>query len=513
MPATSSPARAPRRHPSWVRSVGWLTVLTFLVVACGQKPGVHVAAEPGVATAGTGLGTGVTGDATGAAPDTGGEMAGDLTTSDAATGGEGPDAGAPAGTDGNAGAAGAAQQPAPPGQQPDQQPAQPAEQPAEAQQQPPGGSAPRGNDRTGVSDAEIRMALHAPQTGAAPLPTKSFEQSRDLYWRWLTGQQGGEVLGRRKVVVTFADDKYQPSSASQACRQLMDDHFLLLGGGGTDQIQACGRLASARNVPYVSAGVTEAGLQGLPWYFAASMSYKAQGRLLAQFVKRNFGDQKVAMIVTDTPNFDDAVQGWEAGVREHGINYYKTQKHPRGDTSWYATYGGDMVANGVQVLYVLSSPLDYIRFAQQNDDAGFQYVGVGITMGLNAVLANGCPQVHGGVFFSPFPGLDWARQHEPAFFQAAATFGTPDDDLSLAMWGLAKQLHVMFERYRGVHGNDLTREDFRAVVEQQSGIETRVFPTLNYSPQDHFGANTVHVLQANCDAGEHTTLATFVSGF
>ncbi|HEX2027432.1 MAG TPA: ABC transporter substrate-binding protein [Nitriliruptorales bacterium] len=509
MPAASSPPRATRHQPSWLRGLGVLAVLTSLLVACGQKPGVHVAAEPGVVAGGTGPGVGVVGGATGVPPAvTGGDLAGDLPTSDAATGAGGT--GVDEATGGGADAVGAARQPA----QPAQQPAEPAGQPAQQPQPPPaGGNAPRGRDRTGVSEGEIRIALHAPQTGAAPLPTKSFEQSRDLYWRWLTEQQGGEVLGRRKVVVTFADDKYQPSSASQVCRQLMEGHFLLLGGGGTDQIQACGRLASARNVPYLSAGVTEAGLQGLPWYFAASMSYRAQGRLLAQFVKRNFGDAKVAMIVTDTPNFDDAVQGWEAAVREVGINYYKTQKHPRGDTSWYATYGDDMASNGVQVLYVLSSPLDYIRFAQQNDDAGFRYVGVGITMGLNAVLANGCPQVHGGVFFSPFPGLDWARQHEPAFFQAAGTFGTPDDDLSLAMWGLAKQLHVMFERYRGVHGNELTREDFRAVVEQQRGLETGLFPTLNYSPQDHFGASTVHVLQANCDAGEHTTLATFVSGF
>ena len=65
--------------------------------------------------------------------------------------------------------------------------------------------------------------------------------------------------------------------------------MLLSGGGGTDQIQACGQLANQVRIPYVSPGVTEAGLEGNPWYFASSMSYKQQGPLLAQLVKSRFG--------------------------------------------------------------------------------------------------------------------------------------------------------------------------------------------------------------------------------
>jgi ABC-type branched-subunit amino acid transport system substrate-binding protein len=268
-------------------------------------------------------------------------------------------------------------------------------------------------------------------------------------------------------------------------------------------------------VPYFSAGVTEAGLRGNPWYFAASMSYKQQGPLLAQYVKKEHGDAKTAMVVTDTENFDDAIEGWMRGVERQGINYHGTLRHPRGDRNWYRSFAAELRDNDVDVVYVLTAPVDYIRFAQQAHEIGYepQWVGVGITKGLNPVLGSGCPEVDEGIFFSPFPGLDWARDNEPEFFEAVERFDAVDDDLSFAIWGAAKSAHAMFEQYGELYGDDLTREDFRAAVEEMTGISTGVFPDLDFSPDDHFGADQVHVIQADCDTGEHITLHTFATGF
>ncbi|MGH3442512.1 MAG: ABC transporter substrate-binding protein, partial [Nitriliruptorales bacterium] len=374
--------------------------------------------------------------------------------------------------------------------------------------------APQGQDRTGVTAEKITFGLHAPVTGAAPLPVTSFEKSGDIYYRWVV-DNGGDFLGRKQVELLFRDDRYDPNSAIQVCRELGAKAFTVAGGGGTDQLQACGRYSNQAHIPYFSAGVTEAGLRGLDWYFASSMSYKQQGILLAQYVAKNFGGKKTAAILTDTPNFDDAVQGWEQGVQEQGINYYKTLRHPKGDSSWYNSFASDLKANGVEVVYILTAPVDYIRFAQQADQQGFspQYVGVGVSEALNAILGSGCPEVDGGIFFSPFPGLDWARQNVPEFFEAGQQYNAPTDDIALALWGTAAINHELLQRYGEVFGNDLTREDFRAVVEQQRDVSGGVFPPLNYSPDNHFGSSQVHVLQADCGKGEHVTLATFANGF
>lgn len=501
--------RTPSTHGATrtVRALALMMVAAFIVVACGQQPGVRVAElEPeeiqGFLPAGQG--------APAAADDVDDDFAtadddfdddGFATASDDFDDEDDDFATAPGDTGGDDGGNG--------GEAPRQRSGDQTQQPQE------GSREPQGSDRTGVTDSDITIAVHAPVTGAAPLPSRSFEQARDLYFRWVTEAKGETILGRSTVNVLFRDDKYDPSSAVQVCREMASRAFFLVGGGGTDQIQACGRFANQARVPYFSAGVTERGLQGLEWYFATSMSYKQQGPLLAQYVKKEHGNAKVAAIVTDTPNFDDAIQGWEAGVQRQGLNYHGTLRHPRGDTGWYNSFARELNQAGVDVVYMLTAPVDYIRFAQQSHQQGFKpaWVGVGVTMGLNAVLGAGCPEVDGGTFFSPFPGLDWARQNEPAFFEAAQQFGTPNDDLALALWGLGKSSHVMFNRYAEIYGNDLTREDFRAVTERQSGIRTNVYPEISYSPENHFGARTVHQVRADCSREEHVTVATHASGF
>lgn len=473
--------------------VALVFVLTLVAAACGQKEGVHVAAGQATANQQDFQATTDGGGAGGSAVDdlgettSGGANGADTRTVTRTVGGEGGGGGGSTGGGGGDGGGG-------------------------------GGLTAQGSDRTGVTDSKITLAIHAPVTGAAPLPTTSFENLRDLYWRHVIDTQGETVLGRSEVEVLFRDDKYSPSSARQVCRELGQQSFLLVGGGGTDQIQACADFSNASQIPYLSAGVTERGIAGLDWYFATSMSYKAQGDLLGQYVAKNFPDKRAAMIVTDTPNFDDAVEGWEAAVDRYGIDYYKTLTHPKQDQSWYNSFGSELQSNGVEVVYMLTAPVDYIQFAQQNSDGdnpGFQYVGVGITMGLNAILPTGCPDVNGGIYFSPFPGLDWARDNVPEYFDAAADYGggTEADDLGLALWSIAEAQHEMFKRYGQTFGNDLTREDFRALTEQQQGIQGKVGPELNYTPDDHFGANQVHVLQANCEIEEHETLATFKSSF
>ncbi|HEX9888304.1 MAG TPA: ABC transporter substrate-binding protein [Nitriliruptorales bacterium] len=496
-----------------LRATALAATFALVLTACGQKEGVHdLSIAGGTTTDGTTTGPAATGETTGSdTTDTTGDDAGtdttDTTGGDDTTGTTGGTTGTTGGGSTTGGTTTTGGSTTGDGSTTDGS--------GETTGASTGGPAtPQGSDRTGVEEDAIHLAIHAPVTGAAPLPTTSFEQARDTYWRFLEGQ-GTKVLGRSKVLVEFKDDKYDPNSARQACRELEARAFIVVGGGGTDQIQACGQFAGVAQFPYFSAGVTEEGLTGNPWYFASSMTYRQQGPLLAQYVSKNLSGQKVAMIVTDTPNFDDAVAGWEQGVQQYGIDYFETMKHPKGDTSWYNSFAKRLYDNGVGVVYILSSPVDYIRFAQQakQQGPGFQYVGVGITMGLNAVLGSGCDQVDGGIFFSPFPGLDVIDQLDPSFKQASQAQGAPADDIALALWGIARQEHELFLRYERAFGNDLTREDFRGMAEQSQGIETNVFPTVSYTPQDHFGADAVHVLQADCASGQHKTLATFKSSF
>jgi ABC-type branched-subunit amino acid transport system substrate-binding protein len=505
-------------RPMTLRTLAVPLVLAMLLVACGQKPGVHVDSGP-LAHQGGGGGGG-TGDGDFIVED-GDDFGDDFAAGDpdalpdddfeadggdpAAAAGDSDGDGATAdGGGGDEGGGGDGQS--------DQQ---------EATTSSGGGGGgggtrePQGSDRTGVSDDAITLAIHAPVTGAAPLPSTSFEKARDIYWRWVIEEKGQKILGRSKVDVIFADDRYEPTTAVQVCRQLASRAFSVAGGGGTDQIQACGRFAGQARVPYFSAGVTEAGLDGNPWYFAASMTYKQQAPLLAQYVARNFSGKKVGAIVTQTPNFNDAVEGWERGRQQANLPYTETLRHPKGNTSWYSGYARQLHDAGTEVIFMLTSPLDYIRFAQVASDAGydFQYVGVGVTKGLNDVLRSGCPQVGKGTFFSPFSALETASKLDPEFQQAARKFGVEADDIAWALWGMNKLQHELFKRYEQTFGNDLTREDFRALTESAGNIKTGVYPDVQYSQQSHFGGKAIHVLKADCGSRTYKDAGTFKSSF
>ena len=68
----------------------------------------------------------------------------------------------------------------------------------------------------------------------------------------------------------------------RSCREMVEDDgaFLLVGGGGADQITACAQYAADNGIPYLSAGVNENGLSDLDTYFATTLTYAEQAPML-----------------------------------------------------------------------------------------------------------------------------------------------------------------------------------------------------------------------------------------
>ena len=99
---------------------------------------------------------------------------------------------------------------------------------------------PGPDDTAGVTDEEIVIGIHAPVTGASPIPQTSFEVGKDIYWRFLAESAPDQLFGRT-VRVVFRDDEFNPNRAVAVCREMVeqDGAFLLIGGGGADQITAC----------------------------------------------------------------------------------------------------------------------------------------------------------------------------------------------------------------------------------------------------------------------------------
>ncbi len=375
-----------------------------------------------------------------------------------------------------------------------------------------GGSVEAGPDDTsGVSDDEIVIGIHAPVTGASPIPQETFDIGKDIYWKFLAADEP-DALGGRKVRVVFRDDEFNPNRAVEVCQEMVESEhaFILVGGGGADQITACAQYAAEAGVPYFSAGVNENGLEDLSTYFALSATYAQQVPLIIDHIKE-LGLTKVGVVVTDTPSFEDPHSAFVKAAKKADLDVVADDtinKSPsEAETN---TEVQKLKEGGAEVVFILASPLTYLGIAGGATSQSFEpvFIGPGITSGLNEVLQFGCPSVGNGEFFSPFPELDVIDQLDPDYVAAYEQFGQgePADDIGLALWGLNKTIRTMFE----ATGDDLGRAALINTIQEGEPFDSGVFAPVTFTADDHFGGSAAHLLKADCGTKQYATEAQFV---
>ncbi len=368
-------------------------------------------------------------------------------------------------------------------------------------------------DRTGVTDTTIRIGIHAPVTGAAPFPQQAFEQADDLYWKYLA-EKGG--IHGRNVEVVFRDDKYNPTSAVQACREMVEEQkvFAIIGFAGADQITACARYADSVNVPYFSGGVNEDGLAGLNRYFAISQTYDQQSATLAKLMKNRIGKTKVAIVVIASPSLNNTVKSITSAVlRAGGLQIVRNSRIGKYASDAELLSEAQQLRNsGAEVVYIIAAPIPFIKLATNAQAQAYRpvWVGPGTTNGLAVVTSAGCPSIDGAKFLSPFPQLDAIDEldadYKPAFRKHV---GTNPDDIGILMWGQNKTIHQMLE----ATGRDLSRQSFFKTVTSGTVFHSNVYPDVSYDGATRFGAKTAHLLEADCGSRSWRTTGRFIADF
>ena len=375
-----------------------------------------------------------------------------------------------------------------------------------------GGGGGGAGDTTGVTNDTITIGIHAPLTGATgtPLPSSAFQNGKDVYFEWIKNH--GQTINGRNVKAVFEDDGYNPGQARAACKKMVEQEhvFLLIGGAGTDQIVECAKYAASVGVPYLSEGVTEAGLSSLGNYFALTMSYKGQGPLLAQYIKNVLGPKlqkpspKIQMLRANTPNFDDAESGFRAGAAALGLTVLPTVIVDKYNPDTQSAAGQLCPPDPTKrpdIVYPLLAPKSFVPLTAQVTSQGcanMQYAGVGITEGVNVVGDATCGSgTTSGEYFSPFPGVNTEDQVDHDFRPAwrAKTGkdpGADEDDLGWSLWGTTKLVAQML----AAPGRNLTRQTFLAAVAGKR-FHSGVYPDVDYS-RSRFGGTAVHQLHLDC---------------
>ena len=321
-----------------------------------------------------------------------------------------------------------------------------------------GGGDPSGgsidSSAPGVTKSTIKIGIHAPITGAAPVPSQSFQKGKDLYWNYL--KRTDNLIFGRTVEAIFRNDNYNPSQAVSMCREMVEkEHvFLLVGVAGTDQIQACARYAASVGVPYLSAGVTEIGLDGLSNYFANWMTYPEQGPLLADLLVSKLGakDEVNGMLRFNTPTFQDAHDSFISAMERAGAEVaYDRAISKTAGASEAQTIATEMRTQGVDNVYVLTSPTFFIQLAQAavNQQYKPQWTGVGLSMTIDTVANVACRNngsIQNARFLGPIPAYVDSDKYDPQFRKEGGT-----DDIMFGLWGVLETARGLLPGGRSQH--------------------------------------------------------------
>ena len=349
----------------------------------------------------------------------------------------------------------------------------------------------------------IHIALHGPLTGAG-VPGTSFSEGTPKYWK------NHKLANGYTVEAVAIDDKYNAADASRACNAAADKYFLILGGAGTDQISACAQSPKLRrlHVPYLSLGVTEAGLANISTYFATSLTYKQQAPLLVKLAKdKAYFGKKWAVVITGTPNFKDAREAIVAelvrngakgssGAFNSGKDVFLTDKTPTN----CSTLAGQLRQGQYEVIYFLGQPSFFAQCVGAVGSVPINpvYTGPGPSFGVSSVITVACkanPR-YTGYYLHPSPS--WNQR---------AKYGVPsdvDDDIEVGIWGAMQQLNQAFDRVKGT----LTRESFTAVVSQAT-LPGGVFAPVSFAGGVRFGGSAAYANEPICSSGQSNTIGIY----
>ena len=373
----------------------------------------------------------------------------------------------------------------------------------------------------GVTDGRIRIGLHMPFTGAAPIPTRSAEQGSDVYWRWLR-QRNVKVNGRY-VEAIVKNDNYNPSQAVAVCKEMVEkDHVFLLAGimqpGGPDQVQACARYAASVGVPYLSYGSTKVGLSRLPRYFAMTRTWPRQARSLADMLVADLGARrrKNGMLRHDTPVNEDTHRAFVRAMtrRNAPLHYDRAVSRNAGQAEAQAVVA-EMKAAEIENVFVLTSPVWFLQVLQQAKTQNYTptWVGIdGIPLSGDEVARVGCRNgnIERTRFLSPLPAFGDRASFDVGHDRAMQrVYGGNGDSITWLGWAGSKAIRKLLENA----GQNLSRRRFERRTERDRSVRTHILPRFGFTPRDHLGGRGTHVLKLDCAKERWVTIRRFVNDF
>lgn len=328
----------------------------------------------------------------------------------------------------------------------------------------------------GVSRRTIKIGIHAPLTGAAPLPSASVDKGARVFWRWL--RHKGRTLNGRNVAVVIRNDQTNPSTAVAVCKEMVEDNnvFLLAGtlqSGVPAASHACARYAESVGVPYIGLGGPQRLLRHFQRYFAITATFRRQARLLADMlVDRLRARRRTNGVVwINEPLSAEAHRAFSRAMetRRADIAYDRSTSSNAGSTV-ARTIVEEMRLAGVDNVFFLHTPVFFINVLRHanNQDLDPTWTGIGPGIGANdqvpGISCRDGNSIGGARFLSALPAFDdrgdFDKRHDRAMNRIYPD--SAKNDTTWLGWSTSKALKTMLD----APGRKLTRSRFESVVER-----------------------------------------------
>ena len=303
--------------------------------------------------------------------------------------------------------------------------------------------------------------------------------------------------------------RVQAWRAVQVCRQMVEEEgaFLLVGGGGADQITACAQYANENGIPYLSAGVNESGLSDLDTYFRRRSRMPSRRRSSWRSCRSGgsprWGSSSATRRRSTTPS-----RPWAAA--DTGVTIaYETRINKTAAEPEQLSVVQELKNSGVEAVILLSSPVVFIGLANQGVNQSYTptWIGPGITRGSTRSPTSAVPPSTPACSSRrPRP-----RRHRPAGPRLQPGLrpvrrGRAGDDIGMQLWSLNKAIALMLE----ATGPELGRAAFMNTLVTTPEFDNGIYAGLVHGrrPLRRHGA---HLLDADCGSKQFTTAEQFIS--
>lgn len=384
-------------------------------------------------------------------------------------------------------------------------------------------------NRTGVTDAEIHIGVHAPITfSGVPLnlaedPIKGLE----AYIQYLN--ENGGINGRR-LVMHLADDRFDTPGAQAAADELVNDgrNFMVSGTLGIDQVAIVAAEAARRGVPYTASGGAEE--VPIPGMYSLGTSYTTHALELAEFIAadENLRGKRVGILVSDSQYIRPVAETFRRRLEELGqtVSTIVANQKPAQNPD-YNGYILQFRSSNTEIVVPLTDPLTTQQIVQRcaaGAACGWTYTFSNFAHESDTALALMAPtwnnqRVRGlaGACYYQAPEVDGdnCARMSTARDQYIAINGQDDWNQNGSGAATGYQIVGFLRGALSSPGADLTRERFRAALAAYDGYSDLISSPITFrgSQNTMHGSERMTVLEAQPNVRYRMITPGFVDGY